>query len=141
MKKLFTIRNVHIASTITIIGVFIVAATAYIHNDVAFIRLFGMEDFIIGGCFYRDHFGITCPSCGLTRSFIAIENFQFQNALSYNRVGIFIYFLFLLTFVFNIVSIFKMKRANFIGKIVAVYGVFICIVLVISWVLKYFFSI
>lgn len=141
MKKLFTIRNIHIVSALTIMCVFIVAAVAFIQHDAAFINVMGLGDKSIGRCFYRDHFGITCPSCGLTRSFISIENFRFSDAFRYNRVGIFIYILFLLTFIFNLMGIFKLKIVGFVGKIVAVYATVVSIVLVMSWLVDYFWGI
>lgn len=141
LKRLLTYRNLHIVSVLAILGVFTIAAIAYIQKDVAFINFIGLNHYEIGKCFYREHFGITCPSCGLTRSFISIENFRFRDAFSFNRVGIMIYLLFIFVLVFNVFGICKAKITGYIGKCIAVYAVLICLVLVISWVLNFFFGI
>ena len=39
-------------------------------------------------CIFKDLFGIRCPGCGLTRSFISILNFDFISAIKYNFLGI-----------------------------------------------------
>lgn len=35
-------------------------------------------------CFYVKHFGVECPTCGLTRSFYAFFNGKFRAAIAYN---------------------------------------------------------
>lgn len=141
IKKLCTFRNLHILGVLLILGVFAVAAIAYIQHGTAFIDLIVLEPRAIGKCFYRENFGISCPSCGLTRSFISIGKFNFSDAFGYNRIGPFIYLLFILALIFNVFGIFKSRYTRLMGKLVAVYGVAVCIILVISWVLDYFFGV
>ncbi len=46
--------------------------------------------------------GKECSLCGMTRSFIAISNFDFSLSFSYNKAGVPLYTLFLLTVVIAI---------------------------------------
>lgn len=38
-------------------------------------------------CWWKEVFHFDCPGCGLTRSFVAIANGQFFEAISYNPAG------------------------------------------------------
>lgn len=70
-------------------------------------------------CIFKDLFGIRCPGCGLTRSFISILNFDFISAIKYNFLGIPIFISFMLISFFMIIDIFKNsdKTLKFINKI------------------------
>ena len=70
-------------------------------------------------CIFKDLFGIRCPGCGLTRSFISILNFDFISAIKYNFLGIPIFISFMLICFFMIIDIFKNsdKTLKFINKI------------------------
>lgn len=70
-------------------------------------------------CIFKDLFGIRCPGCGLTRSFISILNFDFISAIKYNFLGIPIFISFVLISFFMIIDIFKNsdKTLKFINKI------------------------
>lgn len=139
LKSLVNIRTLHIISLVSIIGIIIIAAVAFVEGDTAYIKLFNNRTFEIGKCFYRERFGIICPSCGLTRSFISIENLNLSKAISYNEIGILVYILMIFTMIFNILGLLKAKIALKIGKLIAIYGFIICILLVINWLVKVFF--
>lgn len=141
MKKILDIRVLHAVSALAVLGVILIASLANIEQNKVFLELPLGYEIEIGKCYYRDHFDVECPSCGLTRSFISIENFKLSDAISYNRIGIFIYFLFVLLLIFNIMGMLKAKRTILFGKIVAVYGIIVCILLMISWLIKIFMNI
>ena len=44
-----------------------------------------------GFCLFKEIFGIDCPMCGLTRSFVSISHLHFADGWRFNRVGILIY--------------------------------------------------
>ena len=46
------------------------------------------------GCFSREIFGVSCPGCGLGRSFVATAHGHFAEAMARHRLGIFLYALF-----------------------------------------------
>lgn len=41
-------------------------------------------------CWYYKHYGITCPSCGLTRAFHALARGSIQQALEFNKAALWI---------------------------------------------------
>jgi hypothetical protein len=49
-------------------------------------------------CWWQSSFHFECPGCGLTRSFIAMANGHFSDALSHNPVGPFLFVAALLAF-------------------------------------------
>ena len=52
--------------------------------------------FIVPACPSAALYNEPCAACGLTRSFISISNFNFSEALIYNKASVYIYFTFLL---------------------------------------------
>ena len=40
-----------------------------------------------GSCVLRSVFGVDCPTCGLTRSFIALADGEFARAFAFHRLG------------------------------------------------------
>lgn len=53
----------------------------------------GMSTPVPGMCASREFFGVSCPGCGMTRSFICIGHGQFERAWAFNPAG-FLSFLF-----------------------------------------------
>ena len=47
-------------------------------------------------CFIKAVFGINCPFCGMTRSFVAMSHLNFAKAWEFNKIGTLIYILVLL---------------------------------------------
>jgi hypothetical protein len=140
-KNILTIRLLHIISIIAVVCVIFIGAFAYIDNDTAYINIFDIQTREIGRCVYRENFGIECPSCGLTRSFICIEDFNIGRSLDYNRVGILVYLIFFLLLIYNILSLFKAKYAWIFGRVLAIYSISVAVLLFGSWILKFFFGI
>jgi len=136
MTKLFTLKNVHILSLLAIVSLFIVASIAEVRDQKAFLDLPG-HTLEIGRCYYRTHFGFECPSCGLTRGFISIENLDFPMAVHFNRMSPFVYLMFVFLGIFNILSLAKKTYALLFGKFLAIYSVIVCIAIVLNWIIFY----
>ena len=136
MTKLFTLKNVHILSLLAIVCLFIVASIAEVRDQKAFLDLPG-HTLEIGRCYYRTHFGFECPSCGLTRGFISIENLDFPMAVHFNRMSPFVYLMFVFLGIFNILSLAKKTYALLFGKFLAIYSVIVCIAIVLNWIIFY----
>lgn len=136
MRKLFTLRNVHILSLLAVLSVFVIAAFAQIRDEKAYLDLPG-HTIEIGRCYYKTHFGFTCPSCGLTRGFISIENFDLEKAVYFNRISPFVYLIFVFLGIFNLLSLANNKFSTLFGKALAVYSFLTCIAIVLNWLYFY----
>ena len=67
-------------------------------------------------CLFKKIFHISCPGCGLTRSFRSILNLDFINAFKYNILGIPLFVSFI---VFSIMLIFDIiKNSNTSIKVI-----------------------
>jgi len=60
-------------------------------------------------CLFKSVFHIPCPGCGMTRAFILLGHFRFQEALSMNINGIFAYII-LLAITINELVVLAMGR-------------------------------
>lgn len=72
-------------------------------DDGAGVSLVGVE--IPSTCPSRSLFGVTCPGCGLTRSFVLLTKGRFGDSLRLHRVGLILYAFFLYQLVFRIACI------------------------------------
>ena len=61
-------------------------------------------------CPFKKTFHIACPSCGLTRSILALIQCNIKMSIYYNILGIPIFFTFLITYLFLIHDIIKRKN-------------------------------
>ena len=66
-------------------------------------------------CFSQLIFGLTCPMCGMTRAFIALEHFQFEIAFQMNPLVFIFYSLFLFSFLQELyIVIFYRNKYSFV---------------------------
>ena len=92
---------------------------------------------ILGICLFKEIFNVDCPTCGLTRSFIAIGHLQFNKAWHYNRVGMFIYLYLLLQILYHLSffikkgKYFKSYNHNVMFKAI---NYFILVLLISNWI-------
>lgn len=56
-------------------------------------------------CIIKRSIGISCPSCGITRSFYSILRLDFVSAIKYNILGIPLFIFFLISFIVILVDI------------------------------------
>lgn len=137
MKSILNLRTLHILSLTAIIAVFIIAAVAHIEDHKAYLDIPG-QTIEIGRCYYKTHFGITCPSCGLTRGFISIENLDFDLAMTYNSMSIFVYLMFIFLGIYNVLTLLKYPNAKKVGKLLALYSFMVCMAIIAVWIFSYF---
>lgn len=63
-------------------------------------------------CYINQHYGVLCPSCGITRAMRAIVNFDFALAIKNNAYCTFILFpTFLVLFIDDIISMILKKKS------------------------------
>ena len=88
-------------------------------------------------CLFKTIFSIPCPSCGLTRGFIAILGFKFIDALNYNLLSIPIFISGVLFYFFYVIFIFLKK--DYIHKFYNFYIMnykLVIILLLLSWIVN-----
>jgi len=93
---------------------------------------------IHGICLFKEIFGIDCPTCGLTRSFISISHLHFENAWDFNRASIFIYVFVLFQIPYRICLIWKKQGLitdNYL-KTSRSYSYVVAIILIANWFLE-----
>lgn len=89
-------------------------------------------------CVFKSLFDISCPGCGLTRSFIAIINLDFHSAFNYNIIGIPIFIISITVCASMIIDIMKNDNRtiiyifNFFNK----YYVVIILLLIVSMIIN-----
>ena len=69
-------------------------------------------------CFSKAWFGVSCPGCGLTRSFICMMHGHLSEAFAYNRVGPILFLFTVLQFPYRLFGL-KARRDYPLGYFVA----------------------
>ena len=89
-------------------------------------------------CLFKKMFHISCPGCGLTRSFRSILNLDFINAFKYNILGIPLFILCIIYTILLIKDIITGKGSanEWIIKIFSKYYIFIICLFVISMIIN-----
>ena len=89
-------------------------------------------------CIIKDMFNICCPGCGLTRSFRAILNFNFIEAIYYNILGIPLFICGIILFISFIIDIIKNnnKTIIMINNILNKYYAAIVILVIITFIIN-----
>ena len=89
----------------------IIRIIAYIAIIIFFIIL-KYTDIIRWTCYINEHFGVLCPSCGITRAIRAIINFDFNLAIKNNAYCTLVLFpTFLILSVDDIISMILRKKS------------------------------
>ena len=130
--KIFTFSFRFIYSFIGIILFFLLSITYLSKLSGDTISLFG-ED-LVYMCEYKKFTGKECASCGLSRSWISLSDFEFQKSKNYNNSGpktFFFSHLYLLIFL----VVLLLNKLNFSRKkIVLIFLQFLSILMLIfSW--------
>lgn len=88
-------------------------------------------------CLFKHIFNINCPACGLTRSFYAILDLNFINALNYNILGIPLFISIILIYIIYFIDLIT-KKDNLIrlyNKMIKYYHIII-LVLILNTILN-----
>ena len=83
-------------------------------GGIVFFRLpvIGVDIPLVDGCLSRRMLGVSCPGCGLTRSFVAVAHGQFRLAVEYNAVGPALFILCMLQIPYRIWAYFREDRVK-----------------------------
>ena len=89
-------------------------------------------------CLFKKIFHISCPGCGLTRSFRSVLNLDFINAFKYNILGIPLFILCIIYTILLIKDIITGKDATngWIIKIFSKYYILIICLFIISMIIN-----
>ncbi|MBN1901209.1 DUF2752 domain-containing protein [Candidatus Sumerlaeota bacterium] len=90
-----------------------------------------------GMCLSRSIFGVRCPGCGLTRSFVALAHGEWRQAFSYHRIGPVLYFYFLLLIFFHLYGLLKKNQPlpRILLRAHQITALAIIAALIINWIL------
>lgn len=72
----------------------------------------GLDMPLVDGCLSRRVLGISCPGCGLTRSFVAVAHGQLNRAVEYNAVGPALFILCVLQIPYRIWAYFREDKVK-----------------------------
>ena len=92
-----------------------------------------------GSCAFKAIFGLDCPTCGMTRSFISISRFDFKEAFKYNPISFLAYILILFQIpyrIFLIISKVDVKKIKWLDISMLAYVCVFFVALAINWVVK-----
>ena len=89
-------------------------------------------------CIFKYIFNISCPGCGLTRSFKAIINLDFYSAIRYNILGIPLFIIGIIACIGLVIDIIKNnnRTINYIFNFFKNYYIVIIILLIITMIIN-----
>lgn len=88
-------------------------------------------------CFFKSIFHISCPMCGLTRSIIALLNFDIGLSFYYNVLGIVVFIFIIINILLLLFdSVFNSHKLELLYKKIGNYYIIIIVMLVISMVIN-----
>ena len=104
------------------------------------ILFFIFINFFPVNCLFKQFTGISCPGCGMTRSFNSIMHLDFTNAIKFNILSIPL-FIFFIIFIVNLIIDILKNRFIFIPKILNLfskYYIVLIIVIIFSFIYNNF---
>jgi hypothetical protein len=100
------------------------------------LRLPGTDVSLPVMCGSRMFFGVECPGCGLTRSFVALAAGDFKESLRFNRVGWILALALVAQIPYRIIAL-REIRGRIVQRTWPVwFGYFLIAALIINWLLK-----
>ncbi len=84
-------------------------------------------------CFSRDFFGVDCPGCGLTRSYIYLIHGHWNAAWTMHRIGWLLFIATLLQVPYRIVALYDTGRELIPIRVSQWIGVLLIALLIINW--------
>lgn len=97
-----------------------------------------ITDMVSFRCIFKELFGISCPGCGLTRSFRAIINLDFGLAIKYNILGIPLFVIIILIVISLVIDIIlnSDRTLKFINNFFKKNYIVIVLILIISLIIN-----
>jgi hypothetical protein len=124
-----------------------------IHNTVFFLSLFiivcaflmrvrpdeKVEFIFVSGypvpktCYARNIWGVKCPGCGLTRSFIFLAHGEWEQALARHRLGWLMAFTIVVQIPFRIIAVVRPERPPLGRTLTSAYSIFVVVIFFSNW--------
>ncbi len=88
-------------------------------------------------CSSRSWFGIECPGCGLTRSFIALASGDLEASFRYHRLGWLLFSAVVLQIPYRILSLRELRKKVVLRKWPSWFGMGIVVSLIVNWLVRF----
>lgn len=106
-KSIYTKDNFQLNLFLLLIFLFPIIASFFLSvNSGVKLNLNNVDYSINLPCISQVLFHKNCPSCGMTRCFIYMSEFDFNHAFIMNRAGVFLYVFFLVQIIYRILSLY-----------------------------------
>ncbi len=98
----------------------------------------GFQNAMPETCSSKRVFGIDCPGCGLTRSFISISHGNLARAWELNRASIVVYLFVAIQIPWHALQIWRLRRS---GRPIDLPGIYfvpilVVVILMLNWILR-----
>lgn len=120
----------------------LIAACLLVVVDDQRVGIAGTRVILPGTCVSRYVFGLPCPGCGLTRSFVSLAHGDFVDSLRFNPAGVLLFALIALQIPFRAIQIWRLRqgldpwRADWLNGVAIVAAV----ALIGQWVVRLILS-
>lgn len=119
------------------LAVFVIAAAFCLRwGEGGRLRLPGTRAALPTTCASRLMFGVECPGCGLTRSFVALAAGDVAESYRYNRVGWIVALAVVAQVPYRLIALGRLKRGLAAGQGMAWMGLGLVAALVVNWLLR-----
>ena len=123
--------------TMLYIAVFVVGVSYYLQlGGLDAVNLAGTHVQLPSLCGSRTLFGIECPGCGLTRSFITLAGGDLQQSLHFHRLGWLLALAIVAQFPYRTYSLLELRHRVVYRTWPKWFGYFLIAALILNWLLK-----
>lgn len=123
--------------TMLYVAVFVVCASFYLQlGRLEAVNLAGSSVQLPNLCSSRALFGIECPGCGLTRSFIALAGGDWQQSWQFHRLGWLMALAIISQFPYRVYALAELRHRVVDRRWPTWFGYFLIAALIGNWLLK-----
>jgi hypothetical protein len=133
--KTRSLRGRHRTMLCLAVLIIVAAFTMQIHDSSA-VTLPWLNIELPTLCGSRALFGIDCPGCGLTRSFIALAAGDLRQSVEYHRLGWLLALAVVVQIPYRLYSLWELKRGVVQRTWPIWFGNFLILALILNWLLK-----
>lgn len=135
-KRLSPRLRTHRDMLVLITFIFVAALVLQVHPDGRVGLLYFSDIVLPPMCWSREFFGVPCPGCGLTRSFVHLAHGRLLESLEAHRLGWLIAGLFLAQIPYHLYALRHPRQRMLSSRSRWHVGLVVAGLLVTSWILK-----